>query len=142
MTMTYAHWRPGWYELDQALEVGREAQFAFFQPQPGDPDQPLVFHNTLWRPEEAVVARGTVAKISHPVLGAILKIETEGLDYTFVLADGRHLVVDAEEEPGRLMEETAGKWRRFAPEFASWNVLVEIADLSPLEPAPWRVDPT
>lgn len=84
---TAAEWRPGWYELDQALEVGRTAQFAFFRPQVGGRDEPLVFYNTLWKPEEAVAAWGTIVRITHSILGAVLKVDTKGLDYAFVLAE-------------------------------------------------------
>jgi hypothetical protein len=132
-----AEWRPGWYELDQPLEVGRRAQFAFFPPAP---DSTLVFYNTLWRPKEAVAARGTVTSISHPALGHLQKVETDGLDYTFVLADGTRLVVDAEEEPGQRLVETAGGWERVAAGFDSWTLIVEIADLEPLQPAPDRLE--
>jgi hypothetical protein len=135
-----AEWRPGWYELDQGIEVGLRAQFAFFPPGTHDGNGPLVFYNTLWRPEEAVAARGTIARIVHPVLGAVQKVDTQGLDYTFVLADGRRFVVDAEEEPGQLFEESAQGWRRVTPPVESWTLFVDITDLTPLEQAPARLD--
>ena len=135
-----ADWRPGWYELDQGIEVGRTAQRAFFRPRADVGNESLVFYNTLWNPDDAVAGWGTVVRITHPVLGDLLKVDTKGLDYAFVLADGQRLIVDAEEAPGKLFVESGGIWRREIPRIESWNLLVEIADLTPLQRAPARLE--
>src|SRR5262249_53570327 len=88
--MTFAAWVPGWYELDPPLEVGLTDEFAFWRVVPDHLRGPesLVLYNTLWHPEDALVARGTIAGIRHPELGAVRKVDTRGLDYTITLADG------------------------------------------------------
>ncbi len=110
--MTLAAWVPGWYELDPPLEVGQTDEFAFWLvvPEHLRGPEPLVLYNTLWRPEDALVARGTIAAIRHPELGEVRMVDTRGLDYTLTLADGTELLVNAEEEPGRLFERAGERW--------------------------------
>jgi hypothetical protein len=140
VTTRAAEWRPGWYELDQPIEIGLAAEFAFF---PLDPPQEscsvLQFYNTLWHPEEAIAARGVIAKITHRQLGPLRRVDTEGLEYTFVLLDGRELVVNAEEEPGKIYEPIDGEWRAAPQQFDDWTLAVEFAELGPLGPAPQRL---
>src|SRR5262249_60025995 len=64
----------------------------------------LVLYNTLWHPEDAVIASGTIAAIRHSELGEVRKVDTRGLDYTITLAHGSELTVNAEEEPGKMYE--------------------------------------
>lgn len=80
--MVEVAWVPGWYELDPPLEVGLTDEFAFWRVVPDHlrGPEPLVLYNTLWYPEDAVVARGTIAAIRHPELGAVHKADTRGLD--------------------------------------------------------------
>jgi hypothetical protein len=136
MRLMRAEWRPGWYELDQSLELGATSKFAFFTPAPdAEPDAPLLFFNTLWSARDAVVAIGTVSRITHPTLGQIRKVDARGLDYTVVLIDGRELTVNAEEEPGRLYEKTDTGWSLASTQVDSWVLSVELTDLSALHPA-------
>jgi len=136
-----AEWRPGWYELDQPIEEGLSAEFAFFSPeQAEEPNGVLLFYNTLWNRAKAVSARGVIAKISHPVLGALISVDTRGLDYTFVLKDGRRLVVNAEEKPGTISELIGGNWATSDEQVPDWTLAVEFADLGPLLPAPRRLN--
>ena len=104
--MERAAWIPGWYELDQPLEVGLAGEFAFWRVVPDHLRGPerLVLYNTLWEPEDAAIAHGVVVAIHHPDLGEIRKVDTHGLDYTIILADGIEFLVNAEEEPGKLFE--------------------------------------
>jgi hypothetical protein len=81
-----------------------------------------------------------VVRIAHPQLGTILEVDTKGLDDTFVLVDGRRLIVDAEEELGKLFVQPGEGWRRETPSIECWDLLVEIADLTPLQPAPARLE--
>jgi hypothetical protein len=108
-----AAWVPGWYELDPPLEVGQTDEFAFWRVVPDHlrGPEPLVLYNTLWHPEDAVVAHGTIAAIRHPELGAVRKVDTRGLDYTITLADGTELRVEAEETPGVCYERRVTDWR-------------------------------
>ncbi|NUO47998.1 MAG: hypothetical protein HOV80_03990 [Polyangiaceae bacterium] len=133
MSITRAEWRPGWYELDQSLEVGVTAELAFFlRPQNSAPEDSLLFYNTLWSPKDAMIATGTVSRITHPKLGEIQKVDCRGLDYIFVLPDGHEFVVNAEEEPGRLYEKTTDGWSPSAAQMDSWTLEVELTDLSAL----------
>jgi hypothetical protein len=120
-------WVPGWYELDPPLEVGLSAEFAFWRVVPDHLRGPerLVLYNALWHPEDSVVARGTIAAIRHPELGAVRKVDTHGMDYTLTLLDGTELLVNAEEEPGKLFERAGEQWRESARVVSDWRFVVE-----------------
>jgi hypothetical protein len=130
-------WVPGWYELDPPLEVGLTDEFAFWRVVPDHLRGPerLVLYNTLWHPKDAVVARGTIAAIRHPELGAVRKVDTRGLDYTITLADGTELTVNAEEEPGKLYERAGEQWRESSRVVRDWRFVVEFESLSEPHPA-------
>jgi hypothetical protein len=134
MTTRTAQWRPGWYELDQSIEVGLRAEFGFLED-----EEPLVFHNTLWEPNRALAAIGTIAGITHAQLGPLRKVDARGLDYTFVLEDGRELIVNAEEEPGKLHERLEGQWQPAPFQTEDWTLNVEFAELGPIGRAPERL---
>ena len=80
--MVEVAWVPGWYELDPPLAVGLTDEFAFWRVVPDHlrGPEPLVLDNTLWHPEDAVAARGTIAAIRHPELGAVRKVDTVSYD--------------------------------------------------------------
>jgi hypothetical protein len=130
-----AEWIPGWYELGPMLEVRMTADFAFWR----TPSvhilgpQPLVLYNSLWHPEQALVAWGTVTAIRHADLGDIQSVNTRGLDYTITLADGRQLVVNAEEEPGRVCGWVHGESP--LPHIVDWRFVVEFSALADRVPA-------
>lgn len=130
-------WVPGWYELDPPLEVGQSDQFAFWRMTPDHIRGPerLVFYNTLWQSEDAVVASGRIVAIRHPELGAVRKVDTRGLDYTLTLADGTELLVNAEEEPGKLYERTGERWAESTRVVSDWRFVVEFESLSEPRPA-------
>jgi hypothetical protein len=92
-------------------------------------------YNTLWHPEDAVVAEGRIATICHPELGEIRKVDTRGLDYTLTLADGTELLVNAEEEPGKLFERAGEQWAESARVVSGWRFIVEFATLGDLQPS-------
>src|SRR5262249_48264741 len=96
-----AAWVPGWYGLDRPLEVGVTAEFAFWRAVPSHLRGPesLVLYNILWRPQDVIVACGTIAAIRHRELGDVQKVDTRGLSYTITLIDGTELLVEAEEQP-------------------------------------------
>ncbi len=129
--MTLAVWVPGWYELDPSLEVGLADEFAFWRVVPDHLLGPvaLVLYNTLWNPEDAVVAHGTISAIRHPELGEIRKVDTRGLDYTITLTDGTEVLVNAEEEPGKLYERGGGDWAKSSRLVSDWRFIVEFAVL-------------
>jgi hypothetical protein len=130
--MEAAAWIPGWYELDQSLVVGQADEFAFWRVIPLHLRAPqrLVFYNSIWHPEDALIARGTVTAIRHPELGAIRKVDTHGLDYAITLADGNELLVNAEENPGKLYERAGEEWRESLRMVSDWRLVVELASLS------------
>src|SRR4051794_18513573 len=127
--MTLAAWCPGWYELDPPLEVGLTDDFAFWRVVPDHlrGSEELVLYNTLWHPGDAVVARGTITSIRHPELGVVRAVDTRGLDYTVTLADGTQLLVNAEEEPGRLFERVGSEWVASSRRVSDWRFLMEFA---------------
>jgi hypothetical protein len=130
-------WIPGWYELDQPLEVGMSGEFAFWRIVPENlrGSEQLVLYNTLWHPEDAIMASGCIAAIRHPELGAIRKVDTRGLDYTLTLDDGTELTVNAEEEPGKIYERAHGKWEESWRVVTDWRCIVEVESLSKTRPA-------
>jgi hypothetical protein len=134
--MVVTAWVPGWYELDPWLEEGLTGDFAFWLvvPEHLRGSEALVLYNDLWRPEDAVFARGTIATIEHPELGVVRVVDTQGLDYTLHLADGTELLVNAEEEPGRLWERVGGKWVDSTRVVTNWRFAIRFASLA--EPKP------
>jgi hypothetical protein len=95
---------------------GEQAEFTFLRGPNGKPAEPLKFFNTLWRPEAAVAVVATVLRISHPTLGDLRAVRTDGLDYAFVLVDGTELVVNAEEEPGKLVDASGSSTSAATPD--------------------------
>ena len=90
----------------------------------------LVLYNTLCQPEDTVVASGTITSIRHSELGQVQKVDTRGLDYTITLTDGTKLLVNAEEEPGRLYERGEGGWVVSRRVVSNWRFVVEFESLS------------
>lgn len=120
MTIERAIWFPFWYELDQSIAVGQSADFDFFRSPPDyvAHDGLAVFYHGDWQEKCRSLydrKRRRIVNIEHPVLGSIRRIVTDGLDYTFTMADGRILKVEAEETPGLVYEwpESIGDWRIF-----------------------------
>jgi hypothetical protein len=81
-----------------------DREFAFWRlvPEHLRGPEPLVLYNDIWRPEDMVVSHGKIVAIRHPMLGNVRKVDTRGLDYTITLKNSTELLVNAEEEPGRL----------------------------------------
>jgi hypothetical protein len=134
--MERAAWIPGWYELDPQLEVGLEDEFIFWRVVPGhihDTDR-LVLYNDLWHPEYGKFASGKISAIRHPQLGEIRKVDTRGLDYTITLADGTVLVVNAEEDPGKIYEGNPGARVESHRIVSEWRFDIEFESLSELSP--------
>lgn len=134
--MIVAAWVPGWYELDQALEVGLEGEFVFWRVVPDQLRglERLVFYNTLWDSKDQMFASGKITAIRHPELGEIRKVDTRGLDYTITLADGTEIVVNAEETPGKMYEGKPGAWVESQRVVSQWRFEVEFESLSELSP--------
>ena len=126
-------WVPAWRELDQSIQVGMGGEFYFWRDVPDSirVPQSLVFYNASWNAEAMVAASGMITEIRHPVLGALSKVDTIGLDYTFVLADGTELEVNADEEPGKPYERTG----KATLEVSEWGLVVVFRSLSELKPA-------
>src|SRR5262245_42728008 len=124
-------WVPGWYELDPPLEIGLTGEFPFWRVVPDHLQGPesLVLYNTLWRPEDVVVAEGTIVAIQHPELGMVRKVDTRGLDYTITLVDGTELLVNAEEEPGRVYQRVEDEWTESGRTVRDWRFVVEFESL-------------
>jgi hypothetical protein len=117
-------WQPSWYECDQAIRVGQIAEFDFFKTPPPYVmnEGKRVFYHGRYIYQGSYVEdqrylfetiRLRIVSIRHPQLGSIESIDTEGLDYTFLMMDARIIKVNAEEEPGRIYEYPVpiGDWR-------------------------------
>lgn len=134
--MVRVAWVPGWYELDPHLEVGLEDEFAFWRVVPEHLRGPeeFVLYNDLLRPEDGVFASGKIVSIRHPELGDIRKVDTCGLDYTITLADGTEILVNAEEDPGKMFEGKPGDWVESKRVVSQWRFTVEFESLSEFSP--------
>lgn len=132
--MIRAAWVPGWYELDPVLEVGLSGEFAFFRVVPDSLRGPeaLILYNDLWHPRDFAVATGTISAIRHPELGEIRSVDTRGLDYTITLMDGTEILVNAEEDPGKMFEGRLGDWVESKRVVTQWRFAVEFESLSDL----------
>ncbi len=120
-------WTPGWYELDQSLVLGERQKYWFFQTPPDEiipTDEPVdfVFYNQLDSNKNCVVRYAKILEMSHPQLGPLLRIDTDGLDYIFFPVEGDEVVVNAEEEPGMTYDG--------GPEVKDWSVRVKLGEVS------------
>jgi len=132
MTGVQALWLPGWYNLDDNVEVGvtdewrfwndRAAMFENWRKNPDVPTVQLCFFNDLSSSTKRHIRRATVRRITHPVIGDLVKVDTSRFGvYEYVTTDGTRYEVEAEEDPGRC-------WR---PEvdIDEWYVIVELDNL-------------
>jgi hypothetical protein len=133
-------WVPGWYELDPLLEVGLEGEFAFWRnvPELLRGEEAFVLYNDLWHPQDGMFASGKITAIWHPEFGDIRKVDTRGLDYTIILSDGTGILVNAEEDPGKLFDGGPGTWVESNRIVSQWRFVVEFESLSDFSPEPTR----
>ena len=121
-----ALWIPGWYELDQPLAVGIRDRFWFYQNPPMDfPDVEsfdYVFFNQMVSSANCQVRYATIAAIDHPVVGPLLRIDTDGMDYIFYPENGNEIVVNAEEQPGKIYDPS--------DDVSDWSLVVTLEDVS------------
>lgn len=101
-------WTPKWYELDQCIVTGDVDLFYLTSEK--------CFADDFDR--DANELKAEIISINHTRLGRIKGIITIGLDYTIYLWDGRVLYVNAEEEPGKIVNETI--------DIEEWTFEVEI----------------
>ena len=78
-------------------------------------------------------ASGKISRIRQPELGDIRKLDTCGLDYTITLVDGAAIVVNAEEDPGKMFEGKPGLGRVNA-RCLRWRFAIEFESLSEFSP--------
>jgi hypothetical protein len=102
-----AIWHPFWYERDLPINMGQVGDFEFFQSPPPyvKSDGFPVFWHDGWNtePDKGVYTKHLrILSIRHPELGQVESIETEGLEYTIAMNDGRIAKLEAEEEPGTV----------------------------------------
>ena len=129
-TTRRALWVPGWYELDQPLVAGENKRLWFYLTPPMDLATNLpevesfdfVFFNQLSAAANCQVRVANVVSITHPQIGPLRQIDTDGLDYIFYPVEGESIVVNAEEEPGRVYDEGI--------EIQDWTVSVELSKVS------------
>ncbi len=134
-TVRTAIWTPGWYELDQTLVLGERQKYWFFQNPPTrskrdqhpSADDELVFYNQLDSTKNCCVRYAKIVEMIHPQLGALMRIDTDGLDYIFYPVAGEEVIVNAEEDPGSIYDSNG------TAEISDWSVFVKLTDVS--EPA-------
>jgi hypothetical protein len=128
-----AIWTPGWYELDQSLVLGELQKYWFFNFPPqceaslGESNQfpcDLLFFNQLDSSENCCVRYARIQQMVHPQLGPLMKIDTDGLDYIFYPVEGEEVVVNAEENPGEIVNP---QWEMTIED---WSVLVTLSEVS------------
>lgn len=125
-----ALWTPGWFSLDPCLKIGEASTFSFYQKPPSTTKIPneaeFVFFNGLESEAETLTFDTTILSIAHPVLGEIREVNTDELDYAFTLACGEIVEVNAEEDPGSIVQ---GNF-----DVTSWDLTVYLYGLTPAEP--------
>ncbi|MDP7290064.1 MAG: hypothetical protein QGH94_18930, partial [Phycisphaerae bacterium] len=94
-----AKYQINYHELDLPLVVDYKGYW------PGVIDGQQIVLNAFG--DDALLVECTVLEISHPMLGAIRGLYTEGLDYTFVLDDYSQAPMEAEESPGLIYHKNA-----------------------------------
>lgn len=123
-----AIWTPGWYELDQTLVLGQRQKFWFFDSvtdsmSGSDGDETgLVFFNKSDTSENCVARFARIDEMHHAQLGAILRVDTDGLDYIFFPVEGEEVIVNAEEEPGQAYD--------LGESISDWSIHVKLSDVS------------
>ncbi len=124
-----AIWTPGWYELDQTLVQGERRRYWYFAEAPNGIAESVdgeaidfVFFNQLDSATNSVVRWSVISSMSHPQLGELTRIDTDGLDYIFVPKVGKEVVVNAEEEPGKIYDESI--------QISDWTVNVTLSEVS------------
>ncbi|MEW4370721.1 hypothetical protein [Paenibacillus kandeliae] len=87
-------WNPFWYGLDQSIVVGDTDLFYLQRDVQSFANGPVSIKD---REVEA-----EILEIAHPILGQIRGIVMEELDYSLFLNNGKRIVINAEEEPGKM----------------------------------------
>ena len=135
LTTLRAVWVPTWYNLDHEIALGWQDSMRFFvTPEPyvlevardaGKSEFDAVFYTGLPSYGNWFTLFGTVTSITHEQLGAIHAVFSNGFDYTVVPVDGPPLIVNAEEEPGTVLDAAANKWMKL-PNIANWIMQITI----------------
>jgi hypothetical protein len=124
-----AIWTPGWYELDQTLVLGQRQKFWFFDSMPDmdveaelSDEVQLMFFNKSDTSENCVARFARIDEMQHALLGSILRVDTDGLDYIFFPVEGEEVIVNAEEEPGLAYD--------FGQPVSDWSIHVTLSEVS------------
>jgi len=104
-------WKPGWYELDQSVVVG-DCDYFYLN------TEETQFANDLASNDDIEIV-AEIKNITHSQLGKVVGIVTIGLDYTVYLIDGTRIVVNAEENPGDIQNNSI--------QIEDWSFDVEIS---------------
>jgi len=93
---TKAVWRAAWHDLDQTVVVGDRDTFAFVR----SPEL-MFWNNVVAEVADGFVAEATITSIRHERLGSIRALLVGALDMALI-TDREVIVIDAEQEPGRI----------------------------------------
>ncbi|MBD7918775.1 hypothetical protein H9657_10880 [Cellulomonas sp. Sa3CUA2] len=130
-TLWTASWKPGWYNLDQTLVVGRSSAFAFSLPGPqAGPGHELAFATSgEWKYWKA-----TVVAVENARFGPVREVDTMRFGmYTFRFEDGRWVTIETEQWIGALLDASPGfPVDDFDEEWANtggWDLRVTLTDV-------------
>lgn len=121
-----ALWTPRWYELDQSLVVGQRQRFWFYINPPLERVEEtfdLVFFNQMTSTANSQIRYARVVDIEHPEFGPLQRVDSDGLDYIFYPVSGNEVVVNAEEDPGAVCDDSELRIK-------DWSVTVTLNDVS------------
>ena len=108
------------------MTEGEAAEYSFYLNTPKaispEIEIDLVFFNTVFDADLRQVRRCTIEHIENPEIGQINEILTDGLDYQVNLPDGRTLMINAEEEPGKIYDPRLS--------VKNWTLVVQLSNVS------------
>lgn len=131
-----AIWCPSWYDLDQALTVGKSEELLFAVDlsdqemaeigrwHSNQPD--AVFFSGLLHDRSWFGLSAEVLELENSVLGPLRFVRSNGLDYTMGLMSGTEIVVNCEELPGAIWDEKSDSWQE-TTQSNDWTIVARIA---------------
>jgi len=132
-----SRWIPEWYHQDQPLVVGEQQEFLFCEDVPGwmirymarhRIDCPaLVFYEpSSWNTRARfIVLVCEILEIHNKHWGAINSVQVSSCHFDIRLKSGQSLIVNTEEYPGAIWDETTQEWSQ-ATQDDDWSMSVKL----------------